>query len=63
MAVKLVTITAYAKHWGIARSTVYELIEKGVLTRYENPDGEPLLDLSQRPQGIQRHGDRKRKIT
>ena len=60
---KLVSISEYAESWGIARSTVYQLIADGVLTRYENPKGEPLLDIGEHPAGVQKHGDRKRQIT
>lgn len=59
---QLVNISDYAEKWGIARSTVYDLIKKKVLTRFESPEGEPLLNLEERPSGVQRHGDRKRKI-
>lgn len=63
MVVKLVSISAYAECWGIARSTVYELIEKKTITRYESPEGEPLLNREEHPKGVQKHGDRKRQIT
>jgi predicted DNA-binding transcriptional regulator AlpA len=63
MAVQLVSISAYAEKWGIARSTVYDLIAKKVITRYESPEGEPMLNIDEHPKGVQKHGDRKRKIT
>lgn len=62
MTTKLVNITAYAKHWGIARSTVYDLIDRKIITRFESPEGEPLLNIEEHPKGVQKHGDRKRKI-
>ena len=61
--VKLVSITDYSEHWKIDRSTTYALIEKGTLTRYSAPDGSPLLNINQRPKGVKRYGDRKRRIT
>jgi hypothetical protein len=61
--VKLVTISAYAEKWKIARSTVYELIEKGTLTRYQDPDKNPLLNINERPSGVKNYkGYRERRI-
>jgi len=63
MAVKLVNITDYAAHYKIDRKTVYNLIEKGEITRYEDPNGVPLLNLLERPSGIKRYGKiRQRRI-
>ena len=57
MAVKIVTISAYAKHYNIDRKTVYRLIEKGTLTRFEDSDGNPMLSLGERPIGVKNYGD------
>ena len=61
---EIVSIKAYAEHFNIDRKTVYRLIEKGVLTRFEDKDGNPMLSLSERPVGVKNYGDiRKRRIT
>jgi hypothetical protein len=60
---KLVTISAYAEHYNIDRKTVYRLLRDGVLTRYTDPDGNPLLSLSEKPVGVKKYGMfRKRRI-
>lgn len=61
--IKLSTISAYAKKYKIDRKTVYSLINKGKLNRYRGLDNEPMVDLSQRPSGVKKYGDlRKRRI-
>ena len=60
--IRLVSITAYAKHFKIDRKTVYNLIDQGKITRYRGLDNEPLLNINERPTGVKRYGDRKRKI-
>lgn len=60
---KLVTITEYSRYYNIDRKTTYRLIENGVITRYESPEGIPLLSINERPVGVKNYGDiRKRKI-
>lgn len=51
-AIKLVSIIDYATHWNISRPTVYRLIDNNKLTRYENPEGDPLLNIDERPKGV-----------
>lgn len=46
---KLVNISDYAEYRGIDRRKVYRLLEAGVITRYVDPDGEPLLDPEEVP--------------
>ncbi len=61
--IKLVSITEYANHWGIDRKTVYKYIEDEKITRYEDSDGNPMLNATERPRGVKKYGDiRKRKI-
>jgi hypothetical protein len=49
---KLVTIAEYSRFYNIDRKTTYRLIEKGTLTRFESPEGYPLLSINERPVGI-----------
>lgn len=57
----LVSISAYAEHYNLSRQTVYNLIEKNLLTLFDN-SGEKLLQLEQKPP-VQKYGEkRKRKI-
>ena len=59
---KLITISAYSKKYKISRPTVYRLIDVNKLTRFESPDGEPLLDSEESPAGVQKYaGIRERK--
>lgn len=61
--VKLTTISEYATYHNISRPTVYELIDSGKLTRYEDQDKNPMLNLNERPFGVKRYGKiRKRRI-
>jgi hypothetical protein len=65
----LVKTSEYAKHWGLDRSGIYDLLDSGRLTRYvivkpgteENEDKfveiEALLDLDETPE-VKRYGDR-----
>ena len=54
--VKLVSISEYAKHWGIDRKTVYRLMNKGKIVRYENE--KPKLNRDEKPP-VQKYGKRK----
>lgn len=60
-AVKLVSITEYSEHWGIDRVTTYKLIEEKRITRYEDPDGKPLLNLAEKPVGIKKYGEKRKR--
>lgn len=51
MSVKLVSISDYCKNFNISRPTAYSLIERGKLTKYDRPEGDPLLSVSERPFG------------
>ncbi len=62
MKESLVSISEYSRHFNVDRATIYELIKKGTLTRYE-VGGKPYLSLKQRPKGIKRYGNiRKRRV-
>lgn len=59
---KLISISKYANKYKISRTTVYRLIDLNKLTRYESPDGEPMLDGSESPSGLQKYaGKRERR--
>lgn len=62
VVVNLVSITKYAKHWGIDRKTAHRLMDIGVLTRYITPDGTPYLALEQKPTGVRAYRDRLKPI-
>jgi len=55
--IKLVSISEYARHWGIDRTTAYELIKKGEITRYEN--GRPKLNIKEIPP-VRKYSDRRK---
>lgn len=60
---KLVSISEYARYYSINRKTVYALLEKGVITRFEDKKGNPLVSLGERPKGVKSYkGYRERKI-
>jgi len=53
--ITLMNVSQYAKHWGINRATVYNLLRLGKLTKYVSPKGKSFLDPLEMPRGVRRY--------